>query len=114
MGSMPCSSTLRNWSAAGASAAPVYVVLTDLFPPLALPRSGSLRSASRPSQPHRGAPALLRSRFYAWHPGIEHVKDSLAWHTRATVADDESAVHVGPQGRLVIPAKLRRAFRLEI
>ena len=30
------------------------------------------------------------------------------------MADDESLVHVGPQGRLVIPARLRQAFHLEV
>ncbi|HXM56403.1 MAG TPA: AbrB/MazE/SpoVT family DNA-binding domain-containing protein [Candidatus Dormibacteraeota bacterium] len=36
------------------------------------------------------------------------------WHTLGRVAlDEQAAVHVGPQGRLVIPANLRRQLRLE-
>ncbi len=35
------------------------------------------------------------------------------WHSSGIVPTDEPAIRVGPQGRLVIPAKLRRALRLE-
>lgn len=44
-------------------------------------------------------------------PDLTHV-----WHDRATMADEPSFVRVrlGPQGRIVVPAHLRRALGLEV
>ena len=66
--------------------------------------SGDSRGTAGDARPVRERPRLSPS---TWHIAF------LTWHIGSIVASPDNVVNVGPQGRIVIPARIRRELGLD-